>query len=91
MAKKTPKEIISDIFSNKLKSDTQKSTNDEKKKINKKSSKKKPQKKVLNNETSDVSVRKYTVDGLPIYTYEDLNIGKGGGTDACPFDCNCCF
>lgn len=29
--------------------------------------------------------------GLHIYTEESLGIGKGGGTEACPFDCECCF
>eukprot|EP01027_Heterolobosea_sp_BB2_P015987 GEZU01022825.1.p1 GENE.GEZU01022825.1~~GEZU01022825.1.p1 ORF type:complete len:136 (-),score=62.23 GEZU01022825.1:139-546(-) len=31
------------------------------------------------------------IDGLPIYTEEELKIGKGGGTPLCPFDCDCCF
>jgi hypothetical protein len=39
----------------------------------------------------DSSGRRYTADGLPIYTEEELNIGKGGGTPLCPFDCDCCF
>lgn len=30
-------------------------------------------------------------DGLPIYTAKALNIGSGGGTPDCPFDCWCCF
>eukprot|EP00941_MAST-03F_sp_MAST-3F-sp1_P004360 g4360.t1 len=33
----------------------------------------------------------YTEEGLPIYSAESLNIGKGGGTPDCPFDCWCCF
>jgi len=32
----------------------------------------------------------YTEDGLPIFTVQDLNIGKGEDTNLCPFDCNCC-
>lgn len=28
---------------------------------------------------------------LKIYTEEELKIGKGGLTDKCPFDCDCCF
>lgn len=32
-----------------------------------------------------------TEEGWRIYTPEELNIGKGGDTDLCPFDCNCCF
>jgi nitric oxide reductase activation protein len=33
----------------------------------------------------------YTDEGLPVYSAESLNIGKGGGTPDCPFDCWCCF
>jgi hypothetical protein len=32
-----------------------------------------------------------TEEGWKIYTPEELNIGKGGDTELCPFDCNCCF
>ena len=28
---------------------------------------------------------------LKVYTEEQLKIGKGGLTDKCPFDCDCCF
>ena len=31
------------------------------------------------------------VDGLRIFTEEELKIGQGGGTADCPFDCDCCF
>jgi len=31
------------------------------------------------------------VDGVSVYTEEELNIGKGKDTDLCPFDCDCCF
>ena len=34
--------------------------------------------------------RKY-VDNLPVFTEDELKIGKGGDTEDCPFDCNCCF
>jgi hypothetical protein len=34
--------------------------------------------------------RRYTEDGLPIYTVEELGIGKGGNTPLCPIDCDCC-
>lgn len=33
----------------------------------------------------------YTEDGYKIYTEEELKIGKGGVTENCPIDCNCCF
>lgn len=36
-------------------------------------------------------VRKTTEDGFKIYTMEELGIGKGGDTELCPFDCDCCF
>jgi hypothetical protein len=35
--------------------------------------------------------RKKTDDGLLVFASEELNIGKGGDTDECPFDCRCCF
>ncbi|KAM0688584.1 hypothetical protein COBT_000155 [Conglomerata obtusa] len=35
--------------------------------------------------------RKYTEDGFPIYTLEELNIGTtNGNTEDCPLDCDCC-
>ncbi|KAF5153413.1 hypothetical protein TpMuguga_01g02540 [Theileria parva strain Muguga] len=37
------------------------------------------------------NIRRRTIDNLPIYTMEELNIGKGGDTELCPFDCQCCF
>ena len=37
------------------------------------------------------SGNKYTKEGYKIYTAEELNIGMGGDTPDCPFDCNCCF
>ena len=33
----------------------------------------------------------FTEEGWKVYTPEELNIGKGGDTPDCPFDCNCCF
>ena len=30
-------------------------------------------------------------EGLPVYSTEELNVGQGGNTAACPFDCECCF
>lgn len=35
--------------------------------------------------------RRVTEDGYKIYTMEELGLGKGGDTEDCPFDCNCCF
>uniref|UniRef100_A0AAV1UQC7 DUF1764-domain-containing protein n=1 Tax=Peronospora matthiolae TaxID=2874970 RepID=A0AAV1UQC7_9STRA len=34
---------------------------------------------------------RYDENGLPIYTESSLQIGKGGGSKDCPFDCWCCF
>jgi hypothetical protein len=34
---------------------------------------------------------RFDEEGVPIYSSESLNIGKGGGTALCPFDCECCF
>lgn len=36
--------------------------------------------------------RRYTDDGLPIYTEEELQMNnpKAGTTPLCPFDCDCC-
>lgn len=36
--------------------------------------------------------RKKTEEGYAIYTEDELGLGrKGGDTDQCPFDCDCCF
>lgn len=36
--------------------------------------------------------RKKTEEGFSIYTEEELGFGKaGGGSELCPFDCDCCF
>jgi Eukaryotic protein of unknown function (DUF1764) len=35
--------------------------------------------------------RRVTSDGYKIYKLEELGVGKGGDTDLCPFDCECCF
>ncbi len=34
---------------------------------------------------------RFDEEGLPIYSTEELNVGKGGSTAACPFECECCF
>ena len=36
--------------------------------------------------------RRYTEDGLPIYTEDELQMNnpKAGTTPLCPFDCDCC-
>lgn len=32
-----------------------------------------------------------TPDGHRIYSAQELRVGQGKGTPACPFDCDCCF
>jgi len=41
----------------------------------------------------NTGARKRTVDGLVIYSEDELGLSKkgGGDTDLCPFDCDCCF
>ncbi|KAG2178900.1 hypothetical protein INT43_001747, partial [Umbelopsis isabellina] len=34
--------------------------------------------------------KRMTDDGYPLYDVKDLNIGLGGDTPECPFDCTCC-
>ncbi len=29
--------------------------------------------------------------GYPVYKAHLLKVGEGGGTELCPFDCDCCF
>ncbi|CDU18081.1 hypothetical protein YYC_04606 [Plasmodium yoelii 17X] len=42
-------------------------------------------------ESKKNSNRLHTPDGLPIYSMEELNMGRGGYTKDCPFECSCCF
>jgi hypothetical protein len=38
------------------------------------------------------SRKRKTIDGLKVYTEEELGLNNGGGdTELCPFDCTCCF
>lgn len=41
--------------------------------------------------TGQPKQRRYDAEGLPVYTADELNVGAGGDTDQCPFDCTCCF
>ncbi|KAK9804606.1 hypothetical protein WJX73_007261 [Symbiochloris irregularis] len=41
--------------------------------------------------TAAASKRRRDPEGLPVYTPEELNIGQGGDTADCPFNCKCCF
>ena len=41
--------------------------------------------------TSTASVVGRTAEGWPIYKEEDFVSTTGGGTSACPFDCDCCY
>lgn len=40
---------------------------------------------------NDKKKGKKEIDGLKVYTTEELNLGKGGDTPDCPFDCECCY
>lgn len=41
---------------------------------------------------SSAKARKKTEEGFVIYTEDELGLGKkGGDTDLCPFDCDCCY
>ncbi|CRH00060.1 conserved protein, unknown function [Plasmodium relictum] len=85
------KTSIDDIFS-KIK--TKSTKDDETKKVKKdqESVTKNKKKKDKNNVSKQkVNERLCTPDGLPIYSMEELKIGKGGYTKECPFECNCCF
>ena len=48
---------------------------------------------MLGSGIKQTKTRKYTEEGWPIYSEEELKIGddKGGETADCPFDCQCCF
>jgi len=37
------------------------------------------------------STNRKNIDGITVYSAEELCIGKGGDTPLCPFDCDCCF
>ncbi|KAK9840437.1 hypothetical protein WJX74_009945 [Apatococcus lobatus] len=41
--------------------------------------------------TATTKLRRQDDEGLPIYSPEELNLGRGGETGDCPFDCSCCF
>ncbi|KAH0791862.1 growth factor [Histomonas meleagridis] len=59
----------------------------------KKNKKEKAKQQALNAEKlGQPKKRKYTSDGLPIYTEEELGMNnpKAGTTPLCPFDCDCC-
>jgi hypothetical protein len=42
-------------------------------------------------DTRGEAATRKVVDGLKVYSLEELGIGKGGDTADCPFDCDCCF
>ena len=39
----------------------------------------------------DQKRQRFTDDGMKIIPDHELNIGKGGNSKDCPFDCWCCF
>ncbi|KAK8971021.1 hypothetical protein KSP40_PGU021451 [Platanthera guangdongensis] len=48
---------------------------------------------IMHENSESRAKRRRTADGLPIYSAEELGIGKSdaGETPLCPFDCSCCF
>jgi hypothetical protein len=46
---------------------------------------------LFNDPRGTKSKRRYTEDGLPIYSIEELVSQEGGDTELCPFDCKCCY
>ena len=94
---KAAKQAIDDLFSqHKKKKDDTESTGGESSTKKSKSEKKtkattpKQDDEAFFDTRGTAGPRKY-VDGLPVYTVEELGIGKGGDTPDCPFDCDCCF
>ena len=51
----------------------------------------KPSKKDNFNDSRGIQSVKRTEEGYRIYTAKELNIGKGGDSELCPFDCSCCY
>ena len=48
----------------------------------------------INDTEAHYSVDPIRIDketGLKVYREDQLNLGKGGNTPLCPFDCDCCF
>ncbi|EPX72183.1 uncharacterized protein SOCG_04876 [Schizosaccharomyces octosporus yFS286] len=37
------------------------------------------------------SGRKRTEEGFLVYDLDELQMGRGGDTPQCPFDCDCCY
>ncbi|VWU49359.1 conserved protein, unknown function [Hepatocystis sp. ex Piliocolobus tephrosceles] len=84
---------IDNIFSNiKVKDkDTKLSEEIEKNKLEENTFTNNNKKDQKNKKSNNKEQRMRTSDGLPIYTFKELKMGKGGYTKDCPFDCNCCF
>ena len=61
------------------------------KKDKKKSEVKEPKQEPESKKDAKPKAGRFTEEGFKIYTTDELNIGKGGDTADCPFDCNCCF
>ena len=36
-------------------------------------------------------VKRYTEEGFPIFTVQEMNVKVGKETVSCPFDCDCCY
>ncbi|KAM3147058.1 hypothetical protein pb186bvf_000774 [Paramecium bursaria] len=88
--KKIKKQDIDDLFG-KL-NDKQKPIKEKDKKLDPKQQVQKTKKVNKSKEKQQVSNKqKFTEEGFKIYTEDDLKLEKGGNTNLCPFDCECCF
>lgn len=104
-SKSTIKNSLDQLFSKKHKKEIEKKHEEEEKKkdpngeIEKERKKVKVQKQMIKIQREQVKEEKrqsggkvkITEDGYKVYTSEELGLGKGGNTDDCPFDCDCCF
>ena len=92
--KKTPKNDIKseldNLFKSKKKKESKVAPSAAATEVSSKSKTIKKDKKEDDSKSKQKKAR-FTEEGYRIYTVDDLKIGKGGDTEDCPFDCECCF
>ena len=101
MGKKKSVSAIDDIFSAGMEQKRAKEASEKKKQQEKANAEAKERRKRARIKTKEreasaknsqnAKPSRYDEAGLAIYTEESLGIGQGGGTELCPFDCQCCF
>ncbi|CAD8112274.1 unnamed protein product [Paramecium sonneborni] len=84
------------IKKNKSEQSQNKSTNQDQKIVKSQNTQPVQNNKILPKKTKHTNIQqqskpKYTEEGYKVYNTDELKIGKGGNTDKCPFDCECCF